>query len=85
MKVKDLMIELSRLNPNSEVILQKDSEGNDYSPLYAVDGEAVYVSETAWNGKVYSMGWTADEAGMTEDEWTEICSQPRCVVLAPSN
>jgi hypothetical protein len=85
MKVKELIDELQKLHPDSEVILQKDGEGNGYSPLAAVDGDAVYMPETTWSGEVYSMGWTAEDACKDEDEWAEIVAKPRCVVLAPTN
>lgn len=85
MKVKELIAELKKLDPNSQVILQKDSEGNGYSPLYAVDGEAIYIADTTWAGDVYSADWTADDADMDADEWAKLLKKPRCVVLAPIN
>jgi hypothetical protein len=85
MKVSELIKELSALDQNSEVILQKDAEGNGYSPLYAVDGDGIYISESTWSGSVYSAEWTAHDADMDADEWTEILKRPRCVVLAPVN
>ena len=37
-----------------EVVLQKDSEGNGYSPLAGADPEAVYIPDSTWSGDVYS-------------------------------
>jgi hypothetical protein len=85
MKVKELIEELSKLDPESQVILQKDAEGNGYSPLYAVDGDAVYLPDSTWSGDVYSTNWTADDADMDAEEWAETLKKPRCVVLAPVN
>jgi hypothetical protein len=85
MLVKDLLEALKELPPDAEVILQKDGEGNGYSPLEAVDADAVYVPETTWMGSVYSADWSADDACMDEDEWAELMQKPRCVVLAPVN
>jgi hypothetical protein len=85
MKVKELMRLLEKENPESEVILQKDSEGNGYSPLYAVDGDAVYVPASTYSGDVFSLEWSADEACMPEPAWEAMKQQPRCVVLAPTN
>jgi hypothetical protein len=79
------MDRLAELPEDAEVILQKDGEGNGYSPLYEVDGEAVYVAETTWSGTVYSTAWTANDADMDKEEWAEILAKPRCVVLAPTN
>ena len=83
MLVKDLIEALKEMPPDAEVVLQKDAEGNGYSPLEAVDGDAVYIAETTWSGDVYSAGWSADEACMDDEEWAELLKKPRCVVLAP--
>lgn len=85
MKVSELIAELSALPPDAEVILQKDAEGNGYSPLHAVDGAAIYVPESTWSGDVYSTDWTAEDADMDADEWAGLLKNPRCVVLAPVN
>jgi hypothetical protein len=85
MKVKELIEALSAAHPEAEVILQKDAEGNGYSPLHCADTEAVYVPESTWSGEVYSLSWSAEDAGMDGDEWQEVSSKPRCVVLAPVN
>ena len=85
MKVKDLIRELKLLDPEMEVILQKDSEGNGFSPLDGVDENCIYVEETSYEGYIYDTTWDADEADMSEDEWAEFLKQPRCVVLYPVN
>jgi hypothetical protein len=85
MTVKDLIEALQSMPPDAQVILQKDGEGNGYSPLAGVDGEAVYIPDTTWMGDVYSTSWTASDAAMDQDEWDDILKQPRCVVLAPTN
>lgn len=51
MKVKELIEELSKMDGEREVILQKDGEGNGYSPLYDLDAGA-YVPDTTWSGDV---------------------------------
>ena len=84
MTVAELITVLESLPQTSEVILQRDVEGNGYSPLYAVDGECIYIPETTWSGDVLSTGWTAAEACMGEDEWEQKKAyNPRCVVLVP--
>lgn len=85
MKVKELIRKLQKEDPESVVVLQSDSEGNGYSPLADVDSDAVYIPETTWSGKVYSMQWTADDACMEESEWRKIQKKKRCVILAPVN
>lgn len=85
MKVKKLIKELQKLDPNLEVILQKDSEGNGYSPLSEIDSHCVYFPESSWSGEIVDTRWTADEACRDEDEWEEIKKKKRCVILHPIN
>jgi hypothetical protein len=37
---------------DTSVILQKDAEGNGYSPLDGAD-EAMYLAESTWSGETY--------------------------------
>jgi hypothetical protein len=86
MKVAELIAELQQLPPDADVILQKDSEGNGYSPLSVVDGSAIYVADSTYSGDVYSTEWTAEDACMSESEWEDFKnSNQRCVILAPVN
>lgn len=87
MNVKSLIEELSKLDPQAEVILQKDGEGNGYSPLSEVDPDCIYVPESTWAGEVYSTTWTYEEASYDSDkEWKKFKKDNRkCVVLAPVN
>jgi len=87
MTVAELIEELKKLPPESEVILQKDAEGNEYSPLSEVDGNAIYTPNTTWSGEVFSTEWSADDACYeSEEEWESFkASNPRCCVLAPLN
>ena len=85
MKVKELIAELQQMDPEAELIVQKDAEGNGYSPLAGADHEAVYIAETTWYGEVYDTTWTAEDADMDEDLWEAMLKKPRCVVLFPVN
>lgn len=85
MKIKDLIEQLKDLDPEMEIVLQKDAEGNGYSPLAGADENCVYIAETTWYGEVYDTTWTSDDADMDEEEWAEILARPRCVVLFPVN
>lgn len=85
MTVKELRLELEYLPDDMEVILQKDAEGNGYSPLYSADDGAVYIAENTWCGDVYWLDWTADDACMEEEEWNEILAKPRSLILRPVN
>lgn len=89
MKLKELRKLINKL-PSTldecEVICQKDSEGNGYSPLAGVDEEAIYTAETTYSGEVVSTIWTAEEACMGKDEWEEFKNKnPRAIILYPTN
>lgn len=84
MTVRDLIAELEKLPPESQVIIQKDAEGNGYSPLADVDGNAIYQPYTTWAGKVLSADWTAEEACYAGHDWEKFkADNLRCCVLAP--
>lgn len=85
MKVGELIKVLQNLDPEMECVMQKDSEGNGFSPLAGADPDGIYIAESTWSGEVYDSNWSADDADMDDDEWEEILSRPRCVVLFPVN
>lgn len=85
MTVKQLKEAIANLPDDMEVIMQRDSEGNGYSPLSCVDTEAVYLSDTTWSGDVYFMEWGAKGSCKTDEEWEEIKAKPRSLVLEPVN
>ncbi|MCP4761744.1 MAG: hypothetical protein GY870_08180 [archaeon] len=86
MKVKELKELLNDFPDDYDIILQKDSEGNGYSPLSCGE-EAMYIPETTWHGEVYDIKWSAEDAGRGVDEWEWMKQNKkfRCVVLAPTN
>lgn len=85
MKVRELLEILSTLDPEMECIVQKDAEGNGYSPLSGADPNGIYVAETTWYGEVYDSTWTAEDADMPEAAWNGMLEMPRCLVLHPVN
>ena len=86
MNVKELRDALAGLPDDMPVILQKDAEGNGYSPLYGVDGEnAAYVARTTWDGEVKRRRLSdEDRAAGFCDEDVSTDGAP-CVVLWPVN
>lgn len=84
MNVRELIDDLLQMDPEAQVILQKDAEGNGYSPLYCT-GVGVYEPDSAWSGEFYDAEWSAEDADMSEEEWAVMLSQPRAIVLAPVN
>ena len=80
MKIEELIKILSGMAPERDVILQRDPEGNGYSPIKGADDEAVYTDDF----DVYATDWSASDACMSEKEW-EIFKKKnkKCVVLHP--
>jgi len=65
MKVKDLLAQLYKLDPELEVKLATDGEGNGFWPLYTVE-PAQYSS---YNVSVYPMpdNWVDEDWGPIEE------------------
>lgn len=68
--VRELIHQLSKFNPDDPVILQKDTEGNGYSPVEAADTSMWFAN---WRG---GECYEPDEAPKN--------SMP-CVVIYPVN
>lgn len=84
MKAGELINFLRGFDPETEIILQRDSEGNGYSPLAGAD-DGFYIPDSTWSGDFYDPSWTADDCGMDDDEFEEMQNRPRAVVLYPVN
>lgn len=78
MTIKQLKERIKNLPDEMEVIMQKDPEGNGYSPADGVDPNTVYIE-----GDVYDMDWSAEDACMEEVEWEDLKKKPRALVLYP--
>lgn len=86
MNIKKLKELIKDLPDDMEIILQKDSEGNDYSPLAGVNYDCIYIPITDYNsGTLFSTELTAEDFGLDEDEWDEMNTNPKVLVLYPIN
>lgn len=77
MKVKDLIEELSKLNPQLDVIIGKDREGNEHSPCDGVQ-QGQYTPTTTWYGEWVSIDHYPEEGYVSPE-------QVNAVVLYPVN
>ena len=84
MKVKELIRHLSKLDGECEVIMSKDSEGNNFSPYNCYDVGA-YVPETTWYGTYYSNAFTPDQNDLTKEEQEQIMKNNPAICLWPVN
>lgn len=79
MKVKELKEMLSKINDEAIVILSKDGEGNDFSPLAGEYSQGVYQAESTWHGEFMS-----EECEDYEDDPAET-SAVKAICLWPIN
>lgn len=47
MKIKELIEELKKYDPEAEVVLSADEEGNSFSPLEDIEGNRIFLK--GWN------------------------------------
>jgi len=86
MTVLDLKKMIESLPDGMQVILQKDAEGNGYSPLSGCDLNCIYIPSSPWHGEVYDTQWTADDAMMPAQAWESMKNeQAKCLILYPIN
>lgn len=89
MTVKELKEILKDCNDNDLVVLQKDAEGNGYSPLDGADDNSVYIPDSTWSGEVRYKKLTAQmrKAGYTKEDTAKVGEDGAvaCVVLWPVN
>lgn len=90
MKLKDLKTLINDIPEELDdciVIMQRDSEGNGYSPLMGVDENCIYVPETVYSGEVYDLSNSSDDVLMEDKDWDYLKKDPknRCIVLYPMN
>lgn len=85
MKVKQLIAKLEKLDPDAQVVLQRDPEGNGFSP--AVGVEPSIVTEDGYGLNVYDLKWSAEDCGLEEDEWEKLKKNKKAqaVVLWPES
>lgn len=68
MKVHELIAELQKYHADREVIMSKDGEGNNFSPLADMSA-GIYVPTSTWSGELTIEGPLTDE--MTEEGYTD--------------
>lgn len=84
--VGELRDALAGLPADMPIILEKDAEGNGYSPLSSVVTNARYEPESTWSGerRASEEDWNADDYhGDTYEEYAE--GSFLVVVLGPVN
>jgi hypothetical protein len=65
-----------------KIVLPKDAEGNDFSPLAAAS-EEMYVADSTWSGEIYPV--PESSAGQSDEYDHAPDDAERVVVLGPVN
>lgn len=78
--VKELIETLSKLPGDHMVVLQKDAEGNGYSPLAGAE-VAKYIPEATWYGEVPH----PEDLANGEYGEADLAEMIDCVVIHPIN
>jgi hypothetical protein len=79
MRVRDLIAQLSECDLDSEIILQIDSEGNEYKKCYGVDKDCVFCEDDY----ICPLNLSLEELGISKEEYDEVSKKPRIVILYP--
>lgn len=84
--LKEWIDELYSILPkDTKIIIAKDSEGNDYSPMCNFN-RGYYYPNSSWSGSVYFASHKAEDYDMTEAEWKDIQAESNsCIILWPTN
>ena len=67
MTVEDLIKELKALDPNSQVVISKDAEGNGFSPLCEL-ALGKYDPYNTWDGEWWDQRELDEMAGMDAED-----------------
>jgi hypothetical protein len=81
--VKELKELIRDLPDEMEIIMSKDTEGNSFTPIWAVSTKRVYIPDSPNSGEVYDLTMSAEDAGFTEGKWEKIKRMDRALVLYP--
>ena len=86
MTIKELIQELLEYPLDYEVIMSKDSEGNNFSPLRQLN-DNIYVPDSSHSGLIFLMELDYDliKAGYSEDDLYHGDDGQKAIVLWPKN
>ena len=81
MKVKELINELNKLDPNLEVLLSSDEEGNSYSSIYKLKLAKFDISHRS----TYVVGEVVFTENLfdLEEDVEKVCTTEKIVVIYP--
>jgi hypothetical protein len=82
MTVEELILALQELDPKALVVMSKDAEGNNFSPLSEVEREVAYIPDSTYSGSILN---PLDEDYYGEDWSDMLANSIGSVCLWPVN
>ena len=85
MKVKDLIKQLQEEDPELEIFISSDPEGNDIREIpESCLGEVSIYQKDGIDIQTWPMDWSADDACEDEEEWERMKkTYPKGIILYP--
>mgnify|MGYP001608235175 FL=1 len=85
MKVKDLIKQLQDQDPELEIFISSDPEGNNIQEIpESCLGEVSIYQQDGRDIETWSLDWGADDACQDEKEWEEMKkTYPKGIILYP--
>lgn len=85
MKIKKLLEQLSTLDPNLDVLMAADLEGNSFELLRQVDSDNIGYTKSGYEYCICQRELTKKdtEAGYTEEDLGVDSKAKKCIVLWP--
>lgn len=84
MTKKELIEAIADYPDDAQIIIQKDGEGNSYSPMYCAD-IGYYVPATTWSGEFYGTDLSPDDCAMDNEEHERLTTNHLAIVFVPIN
>ena len=78
LRKSDLIKMLQSIEGDPVVIIQKDAEGDNFSPLSTIEGGFYYYPETTWSGYV------VEDEDMDEEDYLDEDAH-KCILVYPIN
>ena len=84
MTVGELKKQLEEMNDDDIIVMSKNAEGNNFSPLVEI-GFDLYLADSAWSGEIRPREFDK-EYFIDREEYEEVKKEAvKCVTLWPTN
>ena len=85
MTVNELIKQLRNIEPSTEIVMSKDAEGNDFSPLADVCFYYTYIPTSTWSGDIINLNLSNEELEINDEQRKDFENEKKVVTLWPTN